>query len=134
MIYHNYSPYFYSSLNHYPNKVTPYPYSSRLPRISKSHSYNNTINANNSYKHNHNAKNDSIQTTNHNIKIPPSHKKKPSYEEDCIDLKEDNILFEIFGIKLYFDDILLICLIFFLYTEGVEDQYLFIALILLLLS
>lgn len=43
-------------------------------------------------------------------------------------------VFEIFGLKLYFDDILLICLIFFLYNEGVKDQYLFISLILLLLS
>lgn len=43
-------------------------------------------------------------------------------------------IFEIFGIKLYFDDILLVCLIFFLYDEGVKDQSLFIALILLLLS
>lgn len=43
-------------------------------------------------------------------------------------------IFEIFGIKLYFDDILLIALIFFLYDEGVQDNMLFIALILLLLS
>lgn len=43
-------------------------------------------------------------------------------------------VFEIFGIKLFFDDILLISLIFFLYNEGVQDQNLFIALILLLLS
>lgn len=46
----------------------------------------------------------------------------------------DDSFFELFGIKLYFDDILLICMIFFLYSEGVEDQMLFIALILLLLS
>ena len=45
-----------------------------------------------------------------------------------------NPMFELFGIQLYFDDILLISLIFFLYTEGVQDQFLFIALILLLLS
>lgn len=43
-------------------------------------------------------------------------------------------IFELFGIKLYFDDILLICLLFFLYKEGVKDQYLFISLVLLLLS
>lgn len=43
-------------------------------------------------------------------------------------------IFEIFGIKLFFDDLLLISLIFFLYSEGVQDQSLFIALILLLLS
>lgn len=41
---------------------------------------------------------------------------------------------EIFGIKLYFDDILIICLIFFLYTQDVNDPFLFIALLLLLLS
>ena len=45
-----------------------------------------------------------------------------------------NLVFEIFDIKLFFDDVLLISLIFFLYDEGVHDQYLFIALILLLLS
>lgn len=44
------------------------------------------------------------------------------------------ILFEFFGIKLHYDDILLICLIFFLYNEGIKDEFLFIALILLLLS
>lgn len=42
--------------------------------------------------------------------------------------------FDIMGIKLYFDDILIICLLLFLYEEGVKDQYLFISLILLLLS
>lgn len=40
----------------------------------------------------------------------------------------------ILGIELYFDDILLILLIYFLYTEGVTDIYLFLTLILLLLS
>lgn len=41
---------------------------------------------------------------------------------------------EILGIKLHFDDILLILLIYFLYTEGVKDIYLFFTLILLLLG
>ena len=43
-------------------------------------------------------------------------------------------LFDLFGIKLYFDDILIICLIFFLYNEGVKDEVLFFSLILLLLT
>lgn len=47
---------------------------------------------------------------------------------------DDKNCFEIFGITLYFDDILIICLLFFLYNEGVKDQLLFISLILLLLS
>jgi len=42
--------------------------------------------------------------------------------------------FEIFGLTLYFDDILLICLLFFLYVEKVNDNLLFISLVLLLLS
>ncbi len=46
----------------------------------------------------------------------------------------DTFLFDLFGIKLYFDDILLLCLIFFLYNEGVKDEGLFFALILLLLT
>lgn len=40
----------------------------------------------------------------------------------------------ILGIDLFSDDILLILIIYFLYTEGVKDIYLFIVLILLLLS
>ena len=42
--------------------------------------------------------------------------------------------FEIFGIKLNIDDIILIGLLFILYTEGVKDEMLYIALILLLIT
>ena len=50
------------------------------------------------------------------------------------DREEDEKYFEILGLKLYNDDNLLLCLIFFLYKEDVKDPYLFIALVLLLLS
>lgn len=50
------------------------------------------------------------------------------------DRSDDEEYFDLFGLKLYNDDILLIGLIFFLYKEDVKDQYLFFALILLLLS
>ena len=60
--------------------------------------------------------------------------KRISEKNDITNKTDENILLEIFGIKLHFDDVLLICLIFFLYNEGVQDQYLFIVLILLLLS
>lgn len=50
------------------------------------------------------------------------------------DRGEDEEFFNLFGLKLYHDDILLMGLIFFLYQEDVKDQYLFFALILLLLS
>ena len=47
---------------------------------------------------------------------------------------EDKPIFEILGIKLYFDDLLILGLLFFLYSEGNQDQELFFALILLLFS
>lgn len=43
-------------------------------------------------------------------------------------------IFEIFGIKLYLDDIIILGLLFFLYQENVQDEMLYISLILLLLS
>ena len=55
-------------------------------------------------------------------------------EKKSNDTNSSTYFFEIFGLKLYFDDILLICLIFFLYQEGVKDDELFISLVLLLLS
>lgn len=42
--------------------------------------------------------------------------------------------FEIFGLKLYFDDLLILCILFFLYTEKIQNEELFICLILLLLT
>ena len=56
-----------------------------------------------------------------------------SNNKDC-EKNSETPVFEFFGISLFFDDILLICLILFLYNEGVKDESLFIALIMLLLS
>ena len=53
---------------------------------------------------------------------------------DFSNIDTNNYILDLFGIKLYYDDILLLCLIFFLYTEGIKDESLFIILILLLLS
>ncbi len=46
---------------------------------------------------------------------------------------EDPVL-EILGVQLYLDDLIIIGLLFFLYKEGVQDQMLFLSLILLLLT
>ena len=43
-------------------------------------------------------------------------------------------ILEIFGIKLYLDDLIIIGLLFFLYKEEVQDEILFGILLLLLLS
>lgn len=58
----------------------------------------------------------------------PLHFKNPLFT----DVEEP--IFEILGIQLYLDDIIILGLLFFLYQEGVQDEMLFIALILLLLG
>ena len=49
-------------------------------------------------------------------------------------LSDSSFLFDIFGLKMYIDDVLIVSLHFFLYQEQVQDDGLFIVLILLLLS
>ena len=62
-------------------------------------------------------------------------KKNKIFDENKKEIPtDDRQYFDILGIRLYYDDILLIALILFLYTEHIEDQNLFICLILLLLS
>lgn len=46
----------------------------------------------------------------------------------------DSVWLDLFGIKLYFDDVLILSLLFFLYKEEVKDESLFLALVLLLIS
>lgn len=46
----------------------------------------------------------------------------------------NQVIFEVLGIKLYLDDIIILILLFILYQEEVKDEMLFICLILLLLS
>ncbi len=61
----------------------------------------------------------------------PLHFKIPFFNDD-FDIEKP--IFEILGIELYLDDIIILGLLFFLYKEGVQDEMLFIALILLLLG
>lgn len=68
--------------------------------------------------------------------VPPNNNYKDNDDKissDCTKSSSEQF-FDIFGIHLYFDDILILCLLFFLYQEEVNDQFLFIALLLLLLS
>lgn len=46
----------------------------------------------------------------------------------------NSFLFEVFGLKIYLDDALIVCLLFFLYQECIKDDELFLILVLLLLS
>ena len=49
-------------------------------------------------------------------------------------LTTDLPVFEIFGIKLYNDDLIILGLLFFLYSENVHDDELFLVLLLLLIT
>lgn len=46
----------------------------------------------------------------------------------------EQAIFEIFGIKLYMDDLIILALLLFLYQENVHDEVLYIILFLLLFS
>lgn len=107
-------PYFYSPTRRYPN------YNYRYPDY-----YGKTYNP---------STKEVVKGAEHKKEKESRISSNVESEEDRICKEESRECFEIFGIKLFFDDILLICLIFFLYNEGVKDQYLFISLILLLLS
>lgn len=47
---------------------------------------------------------------------------------------DNDVWLDLFGIKLYFDDVLILSLLFFLYQEEVKDEGLFLALVMLLIS
>ena len=53
--------------------------------------------------------------------------------QDC---RQDNqeAIFDIFGIKLYLDDLIILGILFFLYQQNVNDEMLYIILFLLLFS
>ena len=46
----------------------------------------------------------------------------------------NNPIFNIFGFDIYLDDIIILCILYSMYMDGIKDQNLFIALVLLLFS
>ena len=109
---------------HFPTKsYRGYPQSIHSTHIKKQHNSSKFNNANSfNNKKSTNANNFCYEQVDNNSVMESTLAKNP------------DLCFEILGIKLYSDDVLLLCLIFFLYKEGVQDEYLFIALIMLLLS
>lgn len=120
----------------FPNINFPFPYYyNRNPYSSKSSGFNQA---------NHNIS-ECLDTNNfQNPKLSPynSFNSNTNSHQNflCVDKKNksnsfnNDYLFDLFGLKIYTDDVLLISLIYFLYSEGVKDECLFIVLILLLLS
>lgn len=106
---------------------------SKMNSNSDSAGSNYYINRNNSLYSSNNKGVDKYEKNKNKINKTDYNDENNRISEGIID-SSNPPLFQIFGINLYFDDILLICLIWFLYDEGVKDEGLFIALILLLLS
>lgn len=85
------------------------------------------------YQNKYNSSNDNFENKPPNKKVeevtsPTSKNSDTEYSS------KNSYFFSILGIRLYFDDLIILALLFFLYNEGVKDDGLFICLILLLLS
>lgn len=123
-----------------PNRVNPYYQNANVSKSTSLPNYNRSpINKVNSVQNSRRNYKEyvpyTLQSSNKNAQKEESKSShvftvKNKKDEDSNDCP----FFELLGIKLYFDDILLICLIFFLYNENIDDVYLLLALVLLLLS
>ncbi len=129
-------------MSRHPYANFPFPYYRRFSRTQSS-SYNipqSYIN-NSSYNRSNYIANSSIEFDKSNSHQHNNAISDFSANENCRNLKQKNksnkntdYLFDLFGLKIFSDDVLLVSLIYFLYSEGVKDDGLFIVLILLLLS
>lgn len=122
----------------------------RTPAFSRNNSntyinsnIDKTFNTNNYFRNQHynttNLKSTSTSNNDNNTQESNSHIQETSSTEtrsinNIFQIDTNEALFEIFGLKIFLDDLLIICILLFLYQEGIQDQYLFISLVLLLLS
>lgn len=85
---------------------------------------------------NNNIPKDNTRTSSQAKENSNKHNAKHSKTDNCNsqDCQDSSPMFNLLGLNIYFDDILIICVLFFLYNEGVNDPYLFLTLVLLLMS
>lgn len=135
----------------YPNYYRrPYPYksiSSINPSTSNSEVSTNFSDEGRNTFSDRNDNQSMCNYTDKNTNIIPSEERyqkerTPSKHNSFVNLNISNLLspnldepvLEILGMSLFLDDILILGLLFFLYSEGVKDEMLFICLILLLVG
>lgn len=122
----NYAPNYASNtlnrptLNYHTNYTNNYVSNSRV---------NNTNNSNDIDSYKNNANSSSNNKINDDINNTVNHGENRFKAQS-----DDNVWLDLFGLKLYFDDVLILSLLFFLYKEEVKDEGLFLALVLLLIS
>lgn len=116
----------------YYNRYSRYGY--RYPYYTYNSKYNDSANKNSSSNMNTKKNTNTYNNSNLNNTCKSKNIHNTIKKVEHSNFNEDTPLFQLFGVNLYFDDIMLVCLIWFLYEEGVKDEGLFITLILLLLS
>lgn len=107
------------------NQYNPHIQESRFNSFNK-HSNSSTSKINNCSNFNNNFK-----SMNFNNTVPRFNNISSSSETS-----QDSYspIFSFLGLNIYFDDVLIVCILFFLYNEHVDDPFLFITLVLLLMS
>ena len=96
-------------------------------------SYNSSFrnkSQNNNQNNNHN-NNENNYNNGNQYKLDTNLRNNTSTSQN---LDSDEEFFDFFGIRLASDDLLILALLFFLYKEEAKDPYLYISLLLLLLS
>ena len=131
----------------FPYMNMPFSYYRNYPRYPYSYNYSSYFTQGNSI--NTNSKNNNLnqkqrptqsqnKSSNQNQNLysnqNSNRNSNQSQNKNKSNSNDSDYLFDLFGIKLYFDDILILGLIYFLYSEGVKDEMLFISLLLLLIS
>lgn len=137
--YIRYHPsFFHKTMSPHPAHVTPY--NNRNYGVnyndyeSKSNDSNNYRKPDNYRNQNHNNRQNSYKQ-DYNKSYNETKKEEPKKEERKKNTeKDDDKIIEIFGLKLHTDDILIIGLLLYLYQDGIQDQELFISLVLLLIT
>lgn len=98
-----------------------YPYNYPYYRYYNNYSKNNVQELESTNK-----QKDSITTSNSN--------EDSNTTDSRFSSSSEQVIFEIFGLKLYLDDLIILCVLFFLYQQNVQDEMLYIILFLLLFS
>lgn len=114
-----------SFYNNYYRYYRPFPLNTSKPYSTEDKSSNHESN---SYQEASTISSSQEKNSSRSYSFGPLRFKNPIFDDI------EKPIFEIFGIQLYLDDIIILGLLFFLYQEGVQDEMLYIALILLLLS
>lgn len=120
-------------MSKFPYMNMPFSYYRSYPRFPNSYNYSSYFNPTNN-----SIASQTLNGSTHHNAFESSQKfdstSKIEKQKNKSNSNDSNYLFDLFGLKLYFDDILILSLLFFLYTEGVKDEMLFISLLLLLIS